>query len=259
MAISWAQSDMRDSVSNSESSNQIYAGRGMKVTAVLALIIPIVVFVFYLLMGGGQLYDSNTRLNDTEMLPISPSSPVNAAKPLPKVEDMLGKLEARLESEPDDASGWNLLGKSYEYLGRHEEAGKAFDRARALGYTGDITAASTARSIKGIVRIDPSLVNAVSMTDTVFVFARAVNGPRMPLAALRRQASDLPFEFELDDSMAMSPPAKLSDYENIIIGVRVSGSGGASARAGDLEGFSEVVRPGAADVVPVIVSQTVIR
>ena len=172
---------------------------------------------------------------------------------------MLGKLEARLESEPDDASGWNLLGKSYEYLGRHEEAGKAFDRARALGYTGDKTAASTARSIKGIVRIDPSLVNAVSMTDTVFVFARAVNGPRMPLAALRRQASDLPFEFELDDSMAMSPQAKLSDYENIIIGVRVSGSGEASAREGDLEGFSEVVKPGAADVVPVIVSQTVIR
>jgi hypothetical protein len=193
------------------------------------------------------------------MLHTSSLSPVNAGKPLPKVEDMLGKLETRLKSDPDDASDWNLLGKSYEYLGRHDEAEKAFARAKSLGYTGDNTGASTARSIKGIVRIDPSLVNAVSMTDTVFVFARAVNGPRVPLAALRRQASDLPFEFELDDSMAMSPQAKLSDYGNIIIGARISGSGETSAREGDLEGFSDVVGPGAADVVPVIVSQTVIR
>lgn len=250
---------MRDSSSNSESTNQIYAVLGMKTAAILALIIPVATFVIYMLMDDRQLYGSDIQPGNADMLPVSPLLPTGAGQSLPKVEDMLGKLEARLKSDPDDASGWNLLGKSYDYLGRPGEAEKAFVRARALGYAVDETGASTSGTVKGIVRIDPSLVNAVSMRDTVFVFARAVNGPRMPLAALRRQVSDLPFEFELDDSMAMTPQAKLSDYEHIVIGVRVSGSGDASAREGDLEGFSEVVKPGAADVVPVIVSQTVIR
>ncbi|MDH5468959.1 MAG: hypothetical protein OEY45_00085 [Gammaproteobacteria bacterium] len=231
----------------------------MKTTAVLALIIPLATVGFYLLMDDRQLNDSDLHSGSADMPPASSPSPVNAVKPLPRVEDMLGKLEARLESDPDDASGWNLLGKSYEYLGRPDAAEKAFNRARALGYSDDATSVNTGRRIKVIASIEPSLVDAVSMTDTVFVFARAVNGPRIPLATLRKQASELPFEFELDDSMAVSPFAKLSDYEKIIIGVRVSRSGETFAREGDLEGFSGLVSPGAADVVPVIVSQAVIR
>ena len=82
--------------------------------------------------------------------------------------------------------------------------------------------------------------------DILFVFARAAEGPRMPLAILRKQVKDLPLTFTLDDSMAMSPAAKLSSTPRVVVGARISASGNATAQAGDLQGFSAPVAPGAA-------------
>ena len=99
----------------------------------------------------------------------------------------------------------------------------------------------------------------VSMTDTVYVFARAVNGPRMPLAVLRKDVREIPFEFELNDSMAMSAEAKLSDYPDVIIGARISSVGDATASEGDLEGYSGVVGVGNKKDITVTIGQAVIR
>ena len=77
-----------------------------------------------------------------------------------------------------------------------------------------------------------------------FVFARAVNGPPMPLAVLRKTAGDLPLKFELDDSMAVMPTAKLSSAQQVVVGARVSKSGNAIAQPGDLEGSSAAVDVG---------------
>ena len=84
------------------------------------------------------------------------------------------------------------------------------------------------------------------MLDGEAVFARAADGPRMPLAVLRKQVKDLPFDFKLDDSMAMSPAAKLSGAAQVIVGARISKTGEAIAQDGDLTGQSAPVAPGAA-------------
>jgi cytochrome c-type biogenesis protein CcmH len=93
-------------------------------------------------------------------------------------------------------------------------------------------------SISGTVEVDSSLRSAMKSGDTLFVFARAVDGPKMPVAMMRAKAAELPMSFTLDDSMAMSPQFKLSTVGRVVVGARISKSGDALARAGDLEGLS---------------------
>ena len=107
-------------------------------------------------------------------------------------------------------------------------------------------------TITGRVSLDPKLRERAGANDTLFVFARAVNGPRMPLAVERTTASELPRAFKLDDSMAMSPAALLSGADEVIVEARVSKSGSATPSPGDLVGRSEAVKPGARDVSIVI-------
>ena len=87
--------------------------------------------------------------------------------------------------------------------------------------------------LEGRVEIDPALRQQVRDSDTVFIFARAQNGPRFPLAVLRKQVKDLPVDFALDDSMAMMPGTKLSDYAQVVVGARISSTGSATPAAGE--------------------------
>lgn len=113
-------------------------------------------------------------------------------------------------------------------------------------------AAGTAGSVAGSVALAPALMGKARPDDVVYVFARAAEGPRMPLAILKMQVKDLPASFVLDDAMAMAPNFKLSSFAEVVIGARVSKSGGANARSGDLEGLSKPVKVGARDVVVTI-------
>ncbi len=106
--------------------------------------------------------------------------------------------------------------------------------------------------VSGVVRLAPELAGKVAPGDTVFIFARATEGPRMPLAILRKRGSDLPAEFTLDDSMAMAPQMKLSAFPRVIVGARVSKSANASPQPGDLQGLSAAVKVGAKSVSVVI-------
>jgi cytochrome c-type biogenesis protein CcmH len=112
-------------------------------------------------------------------------------------------------------------------------------------------AAAGAR-IAGVVTLAPALAAKAAPDDTVFIFARAAEGPRMPLAIVRRQVKDLPVEFSLDDSQAMAPGMALSNFSDVVIGARVSKTANATPQAGDLEGLSKTVRVGATDVAIVI-------
>lgn len=107
-------------------------------------------------------------------------------------------------------------------------------------------------TIAGTVNLAPALAGKVSPTDTVYIFARAAEGPKMPLAILRKQVKDLPVAFTLDDSMAMAPNFALSNFPSVIVSARVSKSGDVTPKSGDLEGASPVVRIGATGLAVVI-------
>ncbi|HVO90192.1 MAG TPA: c-type cytochrome biogenesis protein CcmI [Casimicrobiaceae bacterium] len=106
--------------------------------------------------------------------------------------------------------------------------------------------------VSGSVSLSPGLAAQAKPDDIVFIFARASEGPRMPLAILRKQVKDLPTSFTLEDAMAMSPSMKLSDFPNVVIGARISKTGNAIAQSGDLEGLSAPVKVGATNVGVVI-------
>lgn len=97
-------------------------------------------------------------------------------------------------------------------------------------------AAAAAAHLSGRARIADTLRDRVQPSDTVFILARPEQGSRMPLAILRLQVSDLPRDFVLDDSNAMSPDATLSRAGKVLVEIRVSRSGTAAARPGDLGG-----------------------
>ena len=100
--------------------------------------------------------------------------------------------------------------------------------------------------VSGTVTLTAALAKQAQPDDTLFVFARAAEGSRMPLAILRKQVKDLPITFTLDDSMAMSPATALSSVSQVIVGARISKSGNAMPQAGDLSGQSAPVKVGAA-------------
>ena len=107
-------------------------------------------------------------------------------------------------------------------------------------------------AVAGTVSLAPALAGKVSPTDTVFIFARAADGSKMPLAIVKKQVKDLPATFNLDDSMAMAPNFALSNFPSIVVGARVSKSGNAMPQSGDLEGLSPAVKTGATGLAIVI-------
>lgn len=121
------------------------------------------------------------------------------------------------------------------------------DTAQVAGGTPAVAA-----KLSGIVELDPKLQASLKPDDSLFVFARAVNGPKMPVAMLRVKAKEIPLSFTLDDSMSMAPQFKLSGVGQVVVGARVSRSGDALARSGDLEGLSGPVSAGTANVRIVI-------
>lgn len=92
---------------------------------------------------------------------------------------------------------------------------------------------ANAANIKVTVTASDEALAASDPEHAVFIFARASNGPPMPLAVARAQVKDLPITVELNDSMAMMPAMKLSQFPSVLVGARISKTGNAIAEAGD--------------------------
>ena len=302
----------------------------------------------------GELGQPPAGFTSASGAPAAAGSAPQAVTP-EQMTAMVEKLATRMQAQPDDPEGWNMLGRSYMNLGRLDEALVAYQRAlklkpddattltdyadalavkngrtldgeptklleralklepdnlKALALAGTAafnrgdfataakhwervaqigpaggqlvemarsgvaearergklpaaaaaaqppaaaaSAATTAApgpGITGTVRLAAALQNQAAPEDTVFIFARPAEGARMPLAIVRKQVKDLPFEFKLDDSQAMSPAARLSGAKRVIVGARISKSGQAMPQPGDLEGLSAPVAVDAAGVV----------
>jgi cytochrome c-type biogenesis protein CcmH len=190
-------------------------------------------------------------------------------------------LQKALEGQPDNVKALWLIGHWKNQQGAWSEALTYWQRAAALlppggedakviagqiaqvqqrlGITPTASVASAAapaasvtpaaggstagggHAITVTVALDPSLASQAAPDSTVFIFARAVQGPRMPLAILRKQVKDLPVTVTLDDSLAMSPAMTLSKFPQVTVGARVSASGNAMPQSGDLEGSQSPV------------------
>jgi len=174
-------------------------------------------------------------------------------------------LHKALALDPDNLKALVLAGRAAIDRGDAQTAARHWQRAllqvesnsafarelkQALAVVGVAAAPHAAASapaagatVHGQVALSASLAGSVSPDDTVFVFARAEGG-KAPLAVLRKKASDLPFAFTLDDSMAMSPALRLSSAERVVVGARISRSGSALPQAGDLQTLSSPVAIG---------------
>jgi cytochrome c-type biogenesis protein CcmH len=184
-----------------------------------------------LAMANGQTLEGEpSRLID-RALAIDPNNP--------KALALAGSAAAERRDYAAAIADWRKL-KSQLQPGSGPE--KEVDQmiAQAQAAQADL-AAST---ITGRVSLGPALKDRVVPAETLYIFARAAAGPRMPLAVLKESAGSLPKSFTLDDSMAMSPAARLSTAGKVIVEARISKSGSATPSPGDLRGASAPVEPG---------------
>ncbi len=321
--------------------------RGRLAVPVVALLVPLLAIGLYLQLGESHL------LTDEGQSQLAQAQ--QQAHDMANVEQMVQQLADRLQQDPNDLEGWQMLGRSLLTTQRYADAAQAFaqalriageqpdllaDYAEALAMANDgqllgdpldlveqvlamqpmhekglwlagiaafqrgefaaaldywqrlssvipeghpnrqllvdymaqarnavggsavasagggIPAAANA-TLEVTVDLDPGLAERLAAGDTLFVFARAASGPRMPLAIVRQAAGAFPVTVTLDDSQAMMPSLKLSNFSEVSVGARVSRSGDATPQPGDLEGRVDGVLVGADSAVRVTVSQVV--
>jgi cytochrome c-type biogenesis protein CcmH len=181
----------------------------------------------------------------------------------------LDLLKRAVQMHPDSQRGLWLLGISDFQRGQYHEAAAtwrllqpqlepgsnvakavaeqiAVADARAGGApagaaSSAVVSASQETVLQVRVALAPDLKNKLRPGDTLFVYARAENGPPMPLAVARLDASQLPASISLTDAMAMTPAMKLSSANRVFVGARISHSGQPIAQSGDLEGDAGIV------------------
>ncbi|MDX1432977.1 MAG: c-type cytochrome biogenesis protein CcmI [Gammaproteobacteria bacterium] len=152
------------------------------------------------------------------------------------------RWQALLDRQPPDSEAAELL------RGLIADSGAGAERA---------TPAAGAPALGVEVTLDERLAAGLDGSEVLYVFARAADGPAMPLAVARATAGDLPLSVTLDDSMAMAAGGKLSDAERVVVGARIALGGTPTASSGDLQGFSQPVSPRTADTVRVLIDQRV--
>ncbi len=170
-----------------------------------------------------------------------------------------------LKLSPNELTGLWLAGMAAEQGGRYREAHDYWTRLLPMLADDPQSAAEVKNLLAGLsekqpdlpkqvetpvvvstglrvaVTLDERLASLVNENDLLFIYAKAASGPPMPLAAKRLKVSDLPIDVELSDQDAMMPKMKLSGFEQVIVGARISKSGNPVAQSGDLFNESEVI------------------
>lgn len=134
---------------------------------------------------------------------------------------------------------------------------KMIQMAEAEQQKPQATASAPAVDIKVKVELDVAIKAKVEPQHTVFIYAQAVNGPKMPLAIVRKQVADLPASVVLNDSMAMQPQTHLADFKQLRIVARISKTGNAMPQAGDLIGVAQLDSVSGNPSVGIVINQEV--
>jgi cytochrome c-type biogenesis protein CcmH len=302
---------------------------GRWIIAPVAIVLPILAVSLYMALGN---FDAIEMVG-------SEQSPAHQSASAPDVNAMVQGLAARLKQQPDDAEGWEMLGRSYKYLKQFQKAADAFAQAyrlrgdqtnillqyadslamanggslkgrpaelvykalkqspndqtalwlagmakaesgaysQALQYwqrlkkilppdsesyqelmgliaevqaqtpglevanveaalPEEVVATTTNAKIQVKVSLSQSLKGKTKPEHTVFIYAQAMNGPKIPLAIVREQVKNLPMTVTLSDQQAMSPMMKLSSFEQVKLIARISKTGSAMPQKADLIG-----------------------
>jgi hypothetical protein len=192
---------------------------------------------------------------------VNPPSP--AATPAAgSMDNAIANLEARLAKGGGTAGDWELLAKSFEFLGRPADAAKA--RARQLPPVPAQTAASQGSpapaspapapmalsapavpgtAVSGEVTLAPALKTKAAAGETLFIVAKSVDAPGIPVAVFRGSVGSWPLKFTLDDSQSMMPGRNLSSAGRVTVEARISQKGQPLPAAGDLQGSTGVINP----------------
>lgn len=196
--------------------------------------------------NGGDLNDAALKLIDAA-LALDPAQP--------KALALAASAAFDRRDYPVAIQFWEKLKRAPDLAPEiAEQAQKNIDETRALAAKSSVAKAA---AVEVRVRLSPELEKRVQPTDTVFVYALADDRSRMPLAVRRLRADQLPMTMRLDDSMAMSPRRRLSDFPTVSINARVSSSGEALPAAGDLTGSSGPVPSQGTGVIDVTIADIV--
>jgi len=203
--------------------------------------------------NGGKLDGKPTELI-AQALKIDPNEPqalfvAGAAATdrldFPAVADYWGRLLLQLEPGSEEAKSLQAaVDKAREIVG--QKGGQTVSKVA------EAVTEAVAEAISGEVSLSGKLAAQAKPEDLLFVFARADEGPRMPLAVMRVRVSDLPLTFHFDDSMALPGGKKISEFKTVSIEARVAKAGMAQSSSGDLFGSIKSVKPGSQNVRVVI-------
>jgi hypothetical protein len=182
----------------------------------------------------------------------------SAASPAPKagagsMESAVAALEARLAKGGGSPDDWELLAKSFEFLGRPADAAKARakqlpplaadEKSTASASPAAAPAAAGGTAVKGEVTLAAALTGKAAAGETLFIVAKSVDQPGIPVAVFRGSVGSWPLKFTLDDSQAMMPGRNLSSAGRVTIEARISQKGQPLPAAGDLQGSSGIIDP----------------
>ena len=164
------------------------------------------------------------------------------------LDDVTRSLAERLATKGGTDDEWRLLAQSYEYMGRTDDARAARTHT---GAAAAVTSATTEGSptgppgsrISGTVQISAKLAQHAAPGTTLFIYATDANSPGPPLAVLRLRVERWPMSFVLDDADAMIPGRNLSASKSVQLEARISPTGEALPRPGDLVGTLANVDP----------------
>jgi hypothetical protein len=183
----------------------------------------------------------------------------------------IASLQARLAKGGGSADDWELLAKSYDFLGRPDEASKA--RARRLpalppqdqqsvasGAAGAATAAAGSASgaiVRGEVSISAGLRDKAVAGTTLFIVAKSIDSPGPPVAVVRTTVGAWPLKFTLDDTQSMLPGRNLTTVGRVTVEARISASGQPLPAAGDLQGSSGPINAAGSAPLEIVIDRIV--
>lgn len=158
----------------------------------------------------------------------------------------------KITNEADKTSLEDLINSARKQLGED-----VVEVTASAPVTGSAAATAEGAKINVKVSLKPEFSGEVTQDTALFITAQEAAGPPMPIAVVRRQVGDLPLEIILDDSKAMIPTRKLSNFDKVKIGARISRSGNAIPQSGDLTAEPVIVDTGAQETVSLVIDKTV--